>query len=128
MLFKRLHDRAHERGYLLGKWISVRVLRVEARIFPPTPAEQERDYLLRWLGGWQHNKDTPEKLTGASADNLTCIAFGVKGDGAVPHDMGDLGRCERAFDAMPPHIQQRALPDLEQWQRDIRRLTNERGW
>lgn len=78
--------------------------------------EAERDYLLCWLGGFE------APLTGLSADTLTLVAFGFDPEFdphlgfTFPLDKGDLGRCERAYAAMPPHLQENALPLLETWQ------------
>jgi hypothetical protein len=83
----------------------------------------ERDYLLRWLGGFH------SELTGLSADALSRVAFGVITDPGLyyPSDSGDLGRCERAYTAMPPHLQERVLPLLEQWRYDVDRIESERA-
>lgn len=89
-------------------------------------ARQERDYLLRWLGGFN------AELTGLSADTLTRIALGVEHPNgpnvSLPMDSGDLKRCERAFAQMPGHMQERCLPIFKDWQDKILAITKERGW
>lgn len=76
--------------------------------------EAEREYLLLWLGGI-----TPA-LRGLSADALTLVAFRGGRPHSYPRDKGDLGRCERAFNAMPAHLQDRARPLLEAWRAEVR--------
>lgn len=78
--------------------------------------EAERAYLLRWFGG------CGRELRGLSADTLTRVAFGLDPESEdrrrfdIPWDRGDLGRCERAFDAMPEHLQEVCAALLEAWQ------------
>ena len=86
--------------------------------------EQERDYLLRWFGGFD------AELTGLSADTLTRIAFGETSIARTiwePSDRGDLGRCERAYEKMPRHLQKICRPTLNRWQKEIAALERERG-
>ena len=75
--------------------------------------EAERDYLLRWLGGFN------AELTGLSADALTVAAFTGRSPRSYPRDTDDLGRCERAYAAMPEHLQAAALPLLEEWRESV---------
>jgi hypothetical protein len=69
----------------------------------------ERNYLLRWLGGFS------AELTGLSADAMTLFAYHGGKPANYPRDTDDLGRCERAYAAAPPHLQARMLPLLEKW-------------
>ena len=73
----------------------------------------ERNYLLRWLNGFN------AELGGLSADALTLYAYYGGKPHHCPSDQGDLGRCERAYAAMPPHLQKLALPLLEKWRKDL---------
>jgi hypothetical protein len=94
-------------------------------VVPSSDAERleaERDYLLRWLGGFD------AELRGLSADSLTCVAFGaVEDPPREPSDCGDLARCERAFEAMPPHLQKRVLPLLVLWRDKVAEKERSRG-
>jgi hypothetical protein len=85
--------------------------------------EGERDYLLRWLGGFH------AELGGLSADALSRVAFAVVTDPGddYPRDRGDLGRCEHAYEAMPPHLQKRVLPLLEEWREFVAEKERSRG-
>jgi hypothetical protein len=74
----------------------------------------ERKYLLRWFNGFN------AELTGLSADALTIYAYYGGEPHNYPRDKGDLGRCERAYAAMPPHLQKLALPLLEKWRDDLK--------
>jgi hypothetical protein len=74
----------------------------------------ERKYLLRWFGG------SNAELTGLSADALTRFVYYGGEPHRYPLDKGDLGRCERAFEAMPAHLQKLALPLLEKWRDDLK--------
>jgi hypothetical protein len=76
--------------------------------------DEERKYLLRWFGGFN------AELTGLSADALTRFVYYGGEPEAHPHDAGDLSRCERAYEAMPPHLQADALPLLEKWRDDLK--------
>lgn len=73
----------------------------------------ERTYLLRWFNGFD------AELRGLSADALTLYVYYGGEPHHYPRDKGDLGRCERAYAAMPPHLQKLALPLLEKWRDDI---------
>lgn len=81
----------------------------------------ERKYLLRWFNGFN------AELRGRSADALTVFAYYGGEPHSYPRDPGDLGRSERAYAAMPPHLQERALPLLEKWRSDVAEVEAKRA-
>jgi hypothetical protein len=69
--------------------------------------EAERNFLLLFIDGF------PARLGGTSAEAMVVAALRGHEPTRAPGDTGDLGRCERAYEAAPPSLQRRMLPILE---------------
>ena len=87
------------------EWVSADAL--DKALSRQKELEEESNFLLRWLGGFN------AELGGLSADAMTVAAFYGTEPTHAPSDRGDLGRCELAYEAAPPHLQKRMLPILE---------------
>lgn len=77
--------------------------------------EAERDFLIaRFLNPAEHDY-------GISSDAMIREALG--GDpvrpGEYPRDRGDLGRCERAYERAPEHLQRRMLRRLSSFREAV---------
>lgn len=78
--------------------------------------EGELAFALRFL----MERREEDALRGASAGAMVVAAIRGGDPLAVPHDLDDLDRCDRAYRAAPPSLQERMLPILEQHRASLR--------
>lgn len=76
---------------------------------------EERDFLLMFLAGGSGGAGFRRELDGLSAQGLVRFAIEGIGPDYEPADVGDLGRCERAYAAAPDHLKVRMLPRLREY-------------
>lgn len=95
----------------MSRWYLLR-RRIANFVFPEGGRLQNEAYFL----GERYVKPEVDD-TGLSSDALLRFAlYGTKPpEFNWPRDAGDFGRCQRMYDAAPPHLQRKMLPTLERF-------------